>query len=200
MAQHSLCVLLDANIIIEAHARNVWASVVERVTLVVPSTVIAEATHYISPQSGMRMEIHLGNDLQDGRIREVSATVDQLAQLLSHFDIVFVQRMDPGETEALALLLAGELENCLFCSSDGPAIRALNLLGIPDRGISFERLLRAVGLERQLLRPFDESFFREMQAQGSQEFVQGIGLSKPTAQTKSTQRKPRRSGKSRKNR
>ena len=201
MTQPSLCVLLDANVIIEAHALNVWASIVERVTLIVPTTVLAEATHYISPQTGMRMEIHLENAVRDGRIREVSATVEQLAEFASRFDVVFIQRMDRGEAEALALLLAGMLEDdCLFCSSDGPAIRALNLLGMPERAISLERLLRSSGLEKQLPRPFNERFLREMQERGAREFIQGVGLRRDESQPKSEHGKTRRAGKSKKRR
>lgn len=200
MTQSSLCVLLDANIIIEAHALNVWASIVQRVTLVVPATVLAEATHYTSPQTGMRMEIHLETAVREGVIREVSATAEQLAELVNRFDVVFIQRMDRGESEALALLLAGELEDCLFCSSDGPAIRALNLLGMPERGISLERLLRTSGLERHLPRPFDEHFFREMQERGAREFIQGTGLRHTEPRNKSVQGKTQRKGRSRKKR
>lgn len=203
MTQPTWCVLLDANIIIEAHALNVWASIVERVTFIVPATVLAEATHYTSLQTGMRMEIHLEEAVRNGRIREVSATAEQLAALLHHFDTVFIQRMDRGEAEALALLLAGELEDCLFCTSDGPAIRALNLLSMPDRGISLERLLRIFGLERHLPRPYNERFFQEMRERGAQEFVQGIGLrhAEPSPESaRGTARRTRRTGKSRKNR
>ena len=192
MTQVSLCVLLDANVIIEAHARGVWASLVDRVVLVVPSSVLAEATHYVASETGMRSEIHLEQAVQDGRIREVSATAEQLARLLDQFDLVFVQRMDPGETEALALLLAGELSDCLFCSSDGPAIRALNLLSMPDRGISLEALLRRIGLQRHLSRPFDERFFREMQARGAEEFIHGEGLRRQPPAPKPSRRKPQR--------
>ena len=87
MTQSSLCVLLDANIIIEAHALNVWASIVQRVTLVVPATVLAEATHYTSPQTGMRMEIHLETAVREGVIREVSATAEQLAELVNRLTL-----------------------------------------------------------------------------------------------------------------
>lgn len=200
MTQISFCVLLDANVIIEAHARGVWALLMERVTLVVPSTVLAEATHYFEPDTGMRVEIHLEPSVQQGHIREVSASPEQLARLLDHFDPVFVQRMDPGETEALTWLLAEELEDCLFCSSDGPAIRALNLLSMPDRGISLETLLRRVGLERRLARPFDERFYQEMRARGAEEFVRGEGLRRQQQSPQSAARKPERRGKPRQKR
>src|SRR5579863_9172147 len=118
----NLCVLLDANIIIHAHACGVWASMMEHVILVVPSIVMREATHFIDPSTGMRMEIHLEPWLVAGSLREVAASAEQIATFLARFDPVFVQRMDPGEAEALALLAAGELPDHHFCTSDGPAI------------------------------------------------------------------------------
>lgn len=203
MTQVSLCVLLDANVIIEAHACGAWAYLREQVILIVPSTVLAEATHYVERETGMRVEIHLQPAVQQGRIREISATAEQLAALLGRFDPVFIQRMDQGEAEALALLLAGDLDDltdCFFCSADGPAIRALNLLSMPERGISLESLLRQAGLERRLARPFDERFFREMQARGAEEFIRGEGLRCQPSASKPPKRKPERSGKPRRKR
>lgn len=191
MTKVSLCVLLDANVISEAHACGAWASLLEQVILIVPSTVLAEATHYIERETGARMEIHLQQAVQQDQIREVSASAEQLAALLGRFDPVFIQRMDRGEAEALAVLLAGELGDCLFCSADGPAIRALNLLTIPERGISLEALLRRAGLQRQLTRPFDERFFRKMQTRGAEEFIRGEGLRHQSPASQAPSRKPR---------
>ncbi len=107
MTQVSLCVLLDANVIIEAHACGAWASLLACVTLIVPSTVLAEATHYHERETGARIEIHLEHAIQQGQIREVSASAEQLAALLARFDPVFIQRMDRGEAEALVLTARG---------------------------------------------------------------------------------------------
>lgn len=135
---NSLCVLLDANAIIEAHARDVWASLLQRVTLVIPSIVLQESQFYIDPTTGQEVRIDLTEALQNGAIREVSATLEQLSRFYARFDRVFVQRMDPGEAEAIALLLDGALPEHQFCTGDGPAIRALSLLDMPDAGISLE--------------------------------------------------------------
>lgn len=178
----SLCVLLDANIIIHAHASGVWALLMEHVTPVVPSTVMREATHYIDPAMGMRMEIHLEPSLMAGSLREVAASPEHIAAFLARFDPVFVQRMDAGEAEALAMLAAGELPEHRFCTSDGPAIRALCLLDLPEVGLSLETLLRDVGLSRTLPSQYRETFFREMLSRGAQERIAGVGLrAKPSS-------------------
>lgn len=176
--QDSLYVLLDTGVIIEAHTRGVWAQLINRVTFVVPSTVLEEANCYFDPETDELIPIHLADDVQQGRIIEISADAIQLARFLERFDRVFVERMDPGETEALALLADGTLTEHRFCTGDGPAMRALSLLNMSDCGISFEQLLLQNGLQQRVAHAFTESFFKEQMVRGAQEKIQGIGLRK----------------------
>lgn len=194
MARSSLYILLDANIIIEAHTQGVWASLIQRATLIIPSTVIEEANGY-RDADGAYNPIHLDSDLGANLIHETQATPEQLAALRARFDSVFLQRMDRGESEALALLLAGALPDTQFCTADGPAIRALNLLDMPDVGISFEALLRQVGLQHPLRDHFSDRWFHEQQARGAQERITGEGLRTPSSQASADKRRrhhPRR--------
>jgi hypothetical protein len=179
-----LYVLLDANIIIEAHMQGVWASLIQRATIVIPSIVLREAQGYHDLATGEYIPIHLEEALATGLIREIAASVEQLAELRTRFDSIFVQRMDPGESEALALLLAGALPGARFCTADGPAIRALSLLQMADMGVSFEALLHDVGLQHRLRNHFSERFFREMRERGAQEFIRGEGLRRPGPDTR----------------
>ncbi len=61
---------------------------------------------------------------------------------LNYFDRVFVFGLDDGEIESLALIKSGKLKDTLFCSSDGPAIQALAMIGHSNAGISMETLLK----------------------------------------------------------
>lgn len=194
MAHSSLYILLDANIIIEAHMQGVWASLIRHVTVVIPSTVVEEADGY-HDATDTYIPIHLESDLASGLIREMQAAPEQLAALRARFDRIFLQRMDRGESEALALLLAGKLPDAHFCTGDGPAIRALSLLDMPDVGISFETVLQRVGLQHGLRSQFTEQFFREQQARGAQERITGEGLRNEAPQkiaSKQRRGKPRR--------
>lgn len=188
MVRSSLYVLLDANIIIEAHMQGVWASLIEHATIIIPSTVLEEANSYDDAAPGAYMPIHLEPDLASGLIREARATPEQLASLRARFDDVFLQRMDRGESEALALVLAGALPDALFCTGDGPAIRALSLLDMPEVGISFEAILQKIGRHHRLRSQFTEQFFRDMQARGSEERIRGEGLRKSASQKSATNR------------
>jgi hypothetical protein len=183
--------LLDANIIIEAHMQGVWASLIQRTTIIIPSTVVKEADGYHDDAGGAYIPIHLESALASGMIQEMQATPEQLAALRARFDSVFLQRMDRGESEALALLLAGVLPDARFCTGDGPAIRALSLLQIPDVGISFEAILQHIGFQHRLRSQFTDQFFRDMQARGAQEFIRGEGLRKPPTQSSANKRQQR---------
>ncbi|HLY30727.1 MAG TPA: hypothetical protein VKQ36_06840 [Ktedonobacterales bacterium] len=189
----NLYVLLDVNIIIQAHVCGVWEQIVSRVTLVMPSIVVGEATHYTDPESGVRMEIHLDDHIANGSLIEVAATPDQLTSLRARFDRLFLERMDAGEAEALALLLAGELPDHRFCTGDGPAIKALALLDMADTGLSFEALLRDVGLQRgKIPLQYTEKFFQDFLARGAQDRIQGVGIAKPTPAKSATASRTRR--------
>lgn len=171
-----LYVLLDANIIVEAHEQSVWTGLTAKVTVVVPSEVCREAAFYFDPGTHEQRYIHLETAIQAGIIRRVEASAEQIQLFLERFDSVFVQRMDAGEAEALALLYAGVLPDHWFCTADGPAIRALSLLEMSDVGISFEALLQRVGLKRTLKRPFTDAFFKQMRERGVEERIRGEGL------------------------
>ena len=92
--------------------------------------------------------------VQDGKIKEISATPEEMADFLKYFDRVFVFGLDDGEIESLSLIKSGKLKDTLFCSSDGPAIQALAMIGHSDAGISMETLLKKTGTCKNELREY----------------------------------------------
>lgn len=196
--QVSSYVLLDAMIIIEAHARGVWASLVNRVQLVVPSIVVQEARFYIDPSSGDELPIDLAPAVTAGKIQVVSASPAQIAALYAQLDDVFIQTIHAGEAEALALLFSGTLPDHLFCTAEAPATKALALLDMKDVGISFEDLLSGAGEHPKLLRHYTERFFREALTEGAKMRIQGVGLRQQPAQTRARGTKKKGAGKHKK--
>jgi hypothetical protein len=87
--------------------------------------------------------------------------------------------LDPGEEEALALLLAGKAADHLLCSSDRAVVRALGLLGLSESGISFERALAAVGATKGLRTHFTDSYFQTALREGQELRLRGLGLRGP---------------------
>ena len=171
------CVLLDANIIIESHKVGVWEKLVEKVEIVVSSIVAhKESLFYSKLEGGIPAPINLKRLIQDGKIKEISASSEEMADFLNYFDRVFVFGLDDGEIESLALIKSGKVKKTLFCSSDGPAIQALAMIGHSDAGISMEMLLKENGLQKSLECQFRDEFFKKHIIKGSENFIQGAGI------------------------
>jgi len=179
LIRNSTCVLLDAMIIIEAHAVDVWDRLLEEVNIMVPATVInSEAFYFDSKKTDRRGAIRLRKYVESGRIGEVNATIEDLQSLHETLSFVALQGLHEGELEALAVLHGGAIENVLFCTADRAAIRALALLGHSESGISFENLLKEVGLQKALEGHYSEEFFRYHLERGKQDRITGTGLRK----------------------
>jgi hypothetical protein len=172
-------VLLDAMIIIEAHGVDVWDRLLEEVNVLVPATVINnEAFYFDSKKTNRRGAIRLRQSVELGKISEVNATIEDLQSLHEILSFSTLQGLHEGELEALAALHGGTAKGALFCTAEGAAIRALALLGHSESGISFEILLREVGLQKALEDHYSDKFFRFHLERGKQDRITGTGLRK----------------------
>lgn len=170
-------VLLDADVVIEAHALGIWQTLVERCKVLLPSIVVHDESLFFRRRAGRVLEdINLRPLLETGKVTELSATTEELASLQCLFDRVFIKTLHAGETEALALLKVDKALGNWFCSGDARAIQALAMIGIPERGISLETLLRSIGLARRLRRQFTERFFKKNLHIGQVNRITGEGL------------------------
>lgn len=173
------CVLLDANIIIESHKVGVWEKLIEKVEIVVSSIVAHKEALFFSEVEGKIPEpINVNRLIQDGKIKEISSSPEEMADFLNYFDRVFVFGLDDGEIESLALIKSGKVKDTLFCSSDGPAIQALAMIGHSGVGISMEMLLKETGLQKSLECQFSDAFFQKHLKKGAENLIQGVGISK----------------------
>ena len=171
------CVLVDANIVIKAYEIGIWLEIVSRCEIIVPSIVVhREALFYSEKKQSIPKDIDLMQLVEQGRIKEVTATKNELEDLYKVFDRVFVEQIDDGEAEALALLKAGKTPQALFCTGDAPAIKALAMIGQGESGISLESLLGKLGLQKSLNIQFTQTFFEEHLKRGSKNLITGQGL------------------------
>ena len=173
------CVLLDANIIIEAYELGIWEKLIEKVEISVSSIVAhKEALFYTEKENGIPEPINLRRLIDEGSIKEIGATPAEMTAFYSKFDSVFVGSMHDGEAESLTLIMHGTIDDTLYCSGDARAIQALAMIGHSDAGVSFETLLKQTGLQKKLRKQFTERFFKENTASGSTNAITGIGLKK----------------------
>lgn len=171
------CVLLDANVVIEAHRFEAWHKLTCDYEIVLPSIVVHdEALYYSRRVDGIPVDLDLPSLVERGTIVELAATAEELAGIFAAFDCVFIEQLDPGEIEALALLQKNKLPGAYFCTADAPAIRALAMLGMADKGISMQTLLAKIGLRKRLLEFYNEAFFKTNLCIGSQKGITGEGL------------------------
>ncbi len=171
------CVLLDANIVIEAYKLGIWENLIEKVEIAVSSIVAHEESLFYSIQENKIPEsINLKSLIDEGKIKELSATREKMANFLYQFDSVFVQGLHDGEVESLSLIMSGKAADLLFCSSDAVALKALAMIGHSDAGISMESLLRKTGLQRSLSKQFTDNFYKAQIDMGNQNFITGQGL------------------------
>jgi hypothetical protein len=171
------CVLVDAVIVIEAHRLGLWHDLIKKVRVVVPATVVQDEAFYFKTRSRRKHHaIALGELVEDGRIVQEAATVEELRGLRTIFDDVTLQGLHAGELEALALLQAGRVEDTPFCTSDALAIRALAVMGRHESGISLERMLQRLGLQTSLESQYTEDYFRDHLKRGMRDRITRAGL------------------------
>jgi hypothetical protein len=174
-----ICVILDAMIVIEAYALQIWDSLIDKIDAIITSTVIqGEAFYFDTKKTGKRGPILISQSVSSGEVAEMAATGTELRRLQNILDYATLQGLHPGEREALAIINSDRAEGTLFCSADGAAIRALALLGHRESGISLETLLTKVGLQKPLDQHFREDFFKKHLDRGAQDRITAIGLKK----------------------
>ena len=168
--------LLDANIIFRTHELGIWEDLLERVDVTVPSSVAYDEVLFT--QQGDQIEDLSIPDLEgEGRLEIVEATAQDLVSTIFKFDRLFTEILDKGEREALALIDNGHAEGAHFCTTDGPAIIALAMLGYSEQGISLERVLKEFGLQQgRMMRHWTEQFFQEKVRKGQENLITGVGL------------------------
>jgi hypothetical protein len=171
--------LPDANVIIEAYELNVWHILMERVSILVPSIIATDETLFFYPEHQKIPDpINLRSLAEAKKIAIGEATTKEMEEIYSFFDQSFIGQLHEGEAEALALLSCRPDLDHHFCSSDAAAIRGFAMIGLSSRAISFERLLTAHGLQKNLKIQFQDSYLKENLKIGQQMRITGQGLAK----------------------
>lgn len=166
----SRLVFLDANVIIEAHRLKIWNHLVAQFDIFIPSFILDNEVKYFTSSKGQTVVIDLATDEKNGKVKRDTALPSDFQKLYANFKPLFVDGLDPGEKEALALLYSGRYEDFRFCTGDGAAIRALSILSLQFQGVSFETLMNESGQKaKDFKRHFQEEFFKKNITQGSTE-------------------------------
>lgn len=166
----SRLVILDANVIIDAFATNLWNSLINQYDVHVTSIVLRQEVYFYKNDAGQRISIDLGSDVASGKVKELTATIEDLAAIKEKVNPNLLDRIDDGEQEVLALLLTGRFDDYLFCTADTRAIKALASLDLGSFGVSLEELLENIGIKNRLPNPsYSKAAFARKIAEGLQE-------------------------------
>lgn len=141
-------VLCDANIVIKLFALDQWKNLIEKAEIVLASTIVSTEAHFYTVDE-KRTEIDLTPDIASKRILVECASIAEMRALKARFRPNYLERLDLGETESLAILARNG--NCFqICSADTIVWKVLGAMKVPERGISLEELFKRVGLSRKL--------------------------------------------------
>ncbi len=167
----SKLVILDANVIIDMHRNKIWERVVSLYEVHIPSTVANdEAVYFISRDDNQKHAISLDSDITCKKVKILEATADDIKFLKDKVTDDYFNSIDPGELEAIALLLSGAYENFKFCTGDKAAIKALTVFDLTHQGISLEKLLSEVSIKLDgFPKNYSETEFKKQQGYGLQE-------------------------------
>lgn len=167
--------LLDANVVIDLFARGLWAVIIEWCEVYLAETVVGEAHFYVDGD-GVRHDFDLQLDASEGRLTVFSTLPSDLASFKGLFGPIYLEKLDPGETESLAYLLKQGERDFRLCSADKIVYRILGALNLRDKGVSLEEVLQAIGYARQLPRHFTKAYREKWTTKGFTEGFTGIGL------------------------
>lgn len=169
-----LLLLLDADVIIDLHKLGLWKQITKSHKVSIPSIVLHKEVYYYEDENGRH---HIDLEKEAGAtFSELSCSAQELLRFKERFDRVFQEELHDGEKEALMLLQ--KQEDLLLCTCDYAAIKALALLDLSDKGISFENLLKKSGINKKLEFKHAEKRFRKYLNEGSIMRIQGRGLKK----------------------
>ena len=143
--------LLDADVVIEAHKLDVWEALKKAFSIAVPATIVREARYFKSSKSGQG--INLQKQIDVGEITCIEATANEILAAFENFDPIFVQGLDDGEKEGIAIIRSEKNPDCVFCTGDTNAVEAVGMLAIENHSISFEGVLQVAKLTVSRVRP-----------------------------------------------
>jgi predicted nucleic acid-binding protein len=158
--------LLDADVIIDLLSMDVFDKLTSSHEIFAASTVINEVRFF--KRSAEKHAVDLREQYLSGDLlKELSASTDEIKEVLTKLPVTSHESIDAGELESLAIL--AREEDLIFCSCDAAGIRALPFLDLSDRGISVENLLKSSGLQRSDLKDrHTEQYFRNNLAVGQE--------------------------------
>jgi hypothetical protein len=140
-------VFMDTDAIIESHRIRYWKILVGHYRL---DTTVKCVEECARGRQSKRNYVPVDVDSLREKLSPKTVTKAQLVEL--EVSLAGAVDLHEGEKYLLAYALT-QKDAWLLCSGDGAAVRAAVLLGMKDRLVSLEDLIKSAGLKRVNLRP-----------------------------------------------
>lgn len=153
-------VLPDTVIIIDAHEHGYWEPLCNTYHLLVPKTILENEAFYFQSDWG-KVGMNPTEWIKQGKVESIEATLEEFQILNKKLSSDFMASLDPGELEALAILLSKNHKDVFFTTADRAPVKALGVLSLGFKGISVEELLTACGVKRKDTHKIPERFTKK---------------------------------------
>ena len=167
--------ILDANVVIFLFENDLWQQVLARCEIHLSRIVAEDEVRYYHGKEADK-EIDLSNDVTQGRVHLFDLTPTDLKTFVDQFDPLYLDRLDPGESESLAFLVIAK-DEYLISSGDAIVYRVLGNLNRGHQGISMEEVLQQIGMTRSKIpRQYSKQFREATTKEGEQDSIRGRGM------------------------
>lgn len=138
-------ILVDTNVVIEAHRTRCWKALLGRYKLDSVEQCLIELA---SGNQMRRGYVPVDADEIRSALRPKSVTEKQRAE----FQSLLANRvdLDPGESDLLAYARTLPAGTYFLCSPDRPALWAMRIMGVLDQAVSLEELVEGTGADPPL--------------------------------------------------
>ena len=158
--------LLDANIVIYLHELGLWELFIVKCSVTLTQTVVDEVISY-----------DLGPDIRERRIQCIEVDLETVQRFTSKYGPVYLDRLDPGEADSLAFLMASR-EEWIISSADEIVFKVLGLEGRAEQGLSLEEILCKIGMTQpNLKKQYKKSDQEHVTRKGQIDWITGFGHS-----------------------
>jgi hypothetical protein len=137
--------LLDADVVIGLHEMGYWKGALANYSVCAGATVVSEVEYY-KDSDGNKISINLQEHIDKKEITELSASAEQVSDILCKLRAVKLDGLDPGELESVAIMESGSVPDLNFCLIDTVAAKAMTFLKLDDKMICVEEMLRNCGM------------------------------------------------------
>lgn len=160
--------LLDTDIVVDLHELGFWNSIVGHYAkLFLAETIYETEIRYYHSLTKPKIPINLGPLVKKGDIKILKGkitTMKIIQEFLNQFDVNQRPDLHSGDLENLAIIV--DSDDLCLCTFDKATIRALSMMELENKGISFEGLISNCKIKTNLKGKYTRKYFGRWVTEG----------------------------------